>query len=204
MTVPGCLDLLVLQCDLASLKIASFYAFPWLFGSPWRSLIWVFASCLITCVLESLPGQSPFPCNANINPLQCPLTRIFFSYPSQTGILAKPQGEGTGSLSCFATPSCTFYLKKWCSEIMPLWVIPWSPEICIFCYGFNSPGGVIRVCPQRPQEAWRVSLTGWWRGSCCPSSAERTDPVDVGHKAAVRTAVEAVQHTSEILRPVYT
>lgn len=123
MTIPRCLELLAAIWSL-SLKIASSDVLPCLFRSPQRSLIWAFTSCLITSVPESLPGNSSFSCNANINPLQHPLIRTFFPTLARQGYSQNHMEGIQAFLSCFPAPICTSYLKKWCYGIIPLVVIP--------------------------------------------------------------------------------
>lgn len=147
MIIARCLDLLVLHSDLASLSLymVPFYVLPWLFRSPQCSFFRTVSSCLITSVLESLSGSSLFFGNADINPLQHPLIKLFFSCPSQTGILSKSCGGDSGILSCFPPPICTSYLEKWGSGLKTAGCYSslktfWS--FSVFCYGFKTPGSV--------------------------------------------------------------
>ena len=125
--------------------MVSFYVLSWLFRSPQCSFFWTISSCLITSVLESLSGSSLFFGNADINPLQHPLIKLFFPAPARQEYFRSHVEGIQAFLSCFPPPICTSYLEKWGSGLKTTGCYSslktfWS--FSVFCYGFKTPGSV--------------------------------------------------------------
>lgn len=134
--------------------MVSFHVLPWLFQYPRCSFFWTISSCLMTSVLESLSGSSPFFGNVGINPLQHPLIKLFFSCPSQIGILSRSRG---GDFRHLCHASLLLYLPPtWKNEALvwkPLGVIPsWKPfDLSVhFVMALNSWECKHHMCPHPP------------------------------------------------------